>query len=405
MASLPGLFAYWKLTETSGTVADNAQGNAALDGTFTSTPTLAAAAFPVGASVPTFDGATSRVVIPATAFHDAMDWSKGWYLGWGRPTASTLTDDTRRTWIQAHRNSEEQIRIRQHTGDYIYDVSMIFGGDSVSFLWSKGRVNWTLLALVWDIASDYVRLFVDGVMVEEATGLTAPGGNPQDAAHAVIGWANDAFIGGLGHHAFGAGQALTETQINDVYEAAIPNTSEITFAGDSKSTDDNRWSQVILDDLQLATGSIWRERMGRVAAGGLAADTLRQRVQARIPTVIGDPEYVLINVGANDVIGAVVEADWKADLVDIIDQYIAHTAAEIYIAYPWRRTYGAECAAMKTWIDAVIALYGSRVNAGHDENVWMEGGDDGVTMTADGVHYSVVGQTEMVSQWLTILGY
>jgi hypothetical protein len=40
-----------------------------------------------------------------------------------------------------------------------------------------------------------------------------------------------------------------------------------------------------------------------------------------------------------------------------------------------------------------------------DERVWLEGGDDGATMTTDGVHYSSAGQTACAAAWQTVLGY
>lgn len=60
---------------------------------------------------------------------------------------------------------------------------------------------------------------------------------------------------------------------------------------------------------------------------------------------------------------------------------------------------------MAGWIDAIIADYPGRCYAGHDERIWLEGGDNGATMTYDGTHYSAAGQAECVNQWKTILGY
>jgi len=41
---------------------------------------------------------------------------------------------------------------------------------------------------------------------------------------------------------------------------------------------------------------------------------------------------------------------------------------------------------------------------GHDERVWLEGGDDGATMTTDGRHYSAAGQAECAAQWRSVIG-
>lgn len=69
--------------------------------------------------------------------------------------------------------------------------------------------------------------------------------------------------------------------------------------------------------------------------------------------------------------------------------------AQIGVSHVWYRGKTAECAALNGWIDTVLA--DGRLDwtyPGDDESVWLEGGDDGATMTMDGVHYSAAGQTE-----------
>jgi len=67
--------AYWRLGESSGTIADNAEGTAALDGTYANSPTLGVAGALVGDAntAVTFDGTTQVVSVPDDAALDLGD--------------------------------------------------------------------------------------------------------------------------------------------------------------------------------------------------------------------------------------------------------------------------------------------------------------------------------------------
>jgi lysophospholipase L1-like esterase len=118
-------------------------------------------------------------------------------------------------------------------------------------------------------------------------------------------------------------------------------------------------------------------------------------------------KYVVINLGVNDWVSALPnETTWKANYQTIIDA--VHTKwdyAKIYIVKPWSRNHTSDAATVAGWIDALIAANSGVCIAGHDEQGWLEGGDNGVTMTTDGVHYSTAGNAECISQWETVLGF
>jgi lysophospholipase L1-like esterase len=115
----------------------------------------------------------------------------------------------------------------------------------------------------------------------------------------------------------------------------------------------------------------------------------------------------LMNIGANDIRGAGgTEADTKENMQYMINALIAkYTNVKIYIAKPWVHDCTAAANTFAGWIDDLIASNPTTCFAGHDERTWLEGGDDGVTMTLDGVHYSAAGTAEIQSQWRTVLGY
>lgn len=120
----------------------------------------------------------------------------------------------------------------------------------------------------------------------------------------------------------------------------------------------------------------------------------------------GDYQFVLVNYGANDVTaGLPAEATWVANYQSILDKaHVRFPDAQVYVMRPWRRGFGTQSDTLATWIASAI-VGRAWAHLGPDERVWMEGGDDGATMTSDGTHYSTAGDTECAAQWQTVLGY
>lgn len=123
-------------------------------------------------------------------------------------------------------------------------------------------------------------------------------------------------------------------------------------------------------------------------------------------------EYInalLFNLGVNDVsLGLPSQAQWESDLAYILDAF--HTrwpAIKVYVMRPWLQgaPWQAGCNTVAGWIANVVAARSSWASVGPDERVWLEGGDDGASMTEDGIHYSTAGNAECAAQWKTTLGY
>ena len=196
-------------------------------------------------------------------------------------------------------------------------------------------------------------------------------------------------------------------QLTVHYDQFVSTPSWLMVLGDSKSIRTRNWSHNLTRSIENRNGGDWTEYNG--AVGGQTVVTGAAALPAVLTswptdTAAGAYQIALLNWGANDT--ATSETNFKNSLTSVIDQ--VHTkapAAKIYIMYPWRRGYDAQCASMHTWIDAVIATRSAYAYAGPDEAVWMKGADDGATMTSDGTHYSAAGEAEAVVQWLTVLGY
>lgn len=114
----------------------------------------------------------------------------------------------------------------------------------------------------------------------------------------------------------------------------------------------------------------------------------------------------LINLGVNDS-PLPSQATWESDLGVILDGFRAKwPQIRVYVMKPWSSTRPiADYNSMATWIQNVVSARSGWAFEGPDERVWLEGGDNGATMTIDGVHYSAAGNTECAVQWQAVLGY
>lgn len=117
--------------------------------------------------------------------------------------------------------------------------------------------------------------------------------------------------------------------------------------------------------------------------------------------------YLLFNLGVNDVAqGLPSQAVWEANLAYILDAFHAKWPnIQVYVARPWYRANPAGCDTIAGWIANVVTARAGWATLGPDERVWLEGGDDGATMTSDGTHYSAAGLIENAAQWQTVMGY
>lgn len=150
---------------------------------------------------------------------------------------------------------------------------------------------------------------------------------------------------------------------------------------------------------------------GVLARNGETVALARTRIDADLATMLG-PETVnvaqiLFNLGVTSLGTMPPQATFESDYGYLLDAlHTKYPAAIIYCARPWARGYGAAPDTMAGWIATVVAARSPWAQLGHDERVWLEGGDDGATMTTDGVHYTYpLGFATAAAQWMTAMGY
>lgn len=151
-----------------------------------------------------------------------------------------------------------------------------------------------------------------------------------------------------------------------------------------------------------AIANLNNTNVGNNLIGTAAPWSVRSTSQMLVTTIF-------CNWGANDatIVPFPDEATWEAAYESVLD--ILHArfpAATMYLSFPWRRSYDAECATLHGRLLHVIAARSAFVVAGDDEAVWLKGADNGAQNTVDGVHYSApTGANAGASAKFSALGY
>lgn len=294
------------------------------------------------------------------------------------------TDDNN-TWIIRADQAAGNIKLFEKSGGVETQR-----GSTGSFTWSVG-VAWRIMVIQDDVHSK--------VLVNRVSN--------NFNFNVYITYGSSTFnktVTGVKVSGFATGANLRVTPRFVSFPNPKPFTDDIPFLayGDSKTLG-GTWEATLETALETASGREWST--WQIARGGHTVAQMQALIDADLLGLHQNPAHILCNLGANDSSPLPVEATWKANYLYIADAM--HTKwpnALIYIAKAWVQGRDAACDTLATWTDDIVASR-AFLRAGHDERVWLEGGDNGATMTSDGVHYSVAGSAECAAQWQDILGY
>lgn len=150
--------AQWMLNETSGTTADNGEGTAAYDGTYTGGFTLNQAGPAAGIASTTFNGSTGYVTVPYNA---ALHPNATAFECWAKTTAATtqciLDNDNGTAGWYLEFNSAGTIRfvVRTVAGTALTISSAVLPSST-----------WYHIVAVIDKINNYFSLYVNGALVQ-----------------------------------------------------------------------------------------------------------------------------------------------------------------------------------------------------------------------------------------------
>ena len=142
--------------------------------------------------------------------------------------------------------------------------------------------------------------------------------------------------------------------------------------------------------------------------GGRTTASAKAAIDAELAAKTDTPDYILYNLGANDISAMPVQATWQTNALYIWDAM--HTKwpnAKIYVMKVWIRGQNTNADTYDdTWLPTAVALRSSFVflDSALDERVFLKGSDDGNTYTTDGIHPNHAGYVLMAGVWKTALG-
>jgi lysophospholipase L1-like esterase len=419
--ALSGIVSYWPLTESSGTTASNLV-NASLNGTYAGGISLATSDFPKSEPVVKFTDANDGITMPIGSISSAWNWNKGWLMLWVKTDTTLTYDNTTSIAFQIASTLGGTFTLTEtdptqkglHTVRY-----QRAEGANIDYTFSKNsEANWDLIVYNWDATIDTMEMYHNGNLMYSSGkfGATVPTDIISFSLGQVISW-----FGGIGHVAFGAGENITQKQINKIWQYVYPTRKQIFACGDSKAANENDYYiELIADYLTVRGGEIWQENPYRIGVGGYKVDQVYDLLADRLPdidTLEVMPDFILVSGGANDL--AQIEDIVGTPSCDSLCFSIRVTntldllhdkfpSAKIFWTKPYRDDfsdgrYDLAALAMARWIDEIIALpkYSNFFFSGPNENLWFK--PNIATYSDDRVHYNNAGHQAALEEWKTVL--
>ena len=177
-----------------------------------------------------------------------------------------------------------------------------------------------------------------------------------------------------------------------------------TEVGDSK-TAGGCWQSQLNTKLVTRFGAA-TETPTRLATGGWSVSDARNNIDSWLAGTSTVPDVVLFNFGVNDSHQGLSQSTFETNSGYILDQTHAKwPSATLLVARAWASTCtGCSTPIDDTWIPNVLSTRSSFAKNGFDERIWLENGDNGASMTTDGIHYSTAGCTAAATNWDTVIG-
>lgn len=175
------LITYWPMNEPSGTNADNAEGTAARDGTYTGV-TLGQTGIGDGETCPLFDGANDYLDINTASLRSAFDGSELTIVMWIKMfDAGVWTDGTARRMLNISAPGSDNIRFERRTTNNVFRVIYQAGGVNNIRDITMSPTDFFSIVLTVSASADAVKVYKDGTQQGATlTGLGVWDGTPNE---------------------------------------------------------------------------------------------------------------------------------------------------------------------------------------------------------------------------------
>lgn len=405
------IVAYWPLSDAVGTstisdIKNSLPGTVGADMTFGAAGPSAQSRSAVTRSG---TNAAGGIAIYSTGLRDAYNDQELSMACWAKVSAAGIwSDATNRGIFNLRADASNQVAILRTSSLNVVRGSYTAGGtaSSANFT-SSAPTGWIHLALTVSKAADEVKFYVNGSQAGATlTGLGIWAGDLATAVCWIGGYSSLGYWSGdLGHAAIWS-IALTASEVAALASPFDRPYHTFMAIGDSKTANIPNWPDYITGDYSPQVV----HRPLRFATGGWTTQVVKDGIDAALAARDDVPDYVLVNLGANDVNAGDPGAIWKTNTAYIADALRTKwPGVSVYLTKVWRRNTGQQAAgiaAINGYIDDLVAepARAGWLRVGVDEANILEGGDDGATYTSDGVHPTEAGCLLEAEAWRSLLG-
>lgn len=160
------LLAYWPLWEASGSVADNFEGTAARDGSYTGV-TLGQPGIGDGRTSPFFDGVNDYVNVFSGSFRDAFNGQELTIAGWAKVNeASVWSDGAMRQCIRLLVDGNNHLYIRKTTTNNLLGFYYKGGGTAtLAVTTTLSTTSWFHWAMTISKTANEMKAYINGSQV------------------------------------------------------------------------------------------------------------------------------------------------------------------------------------------------------------------------------------------------
>lgn len=398
------LTAYWPINDPNGSSTILDWSGNGRNGTVKADVTLGVAGFSGTAGVRSGSTVSEGVSLYSTSLRDAFNKDELTLAIWFKANSNIWNFSGNKSLFILRADNNNRVYISK-TGT-IPTLSLVYtAGGTIKGVSTTSSLSddWAHAAITVSKANDEVKGYLNGTQIGTTlTGLGTWTGNLANTVCNLFGYSGLGYFEPNGYlsHAAVWNTPLSASEVADLANP-FDGYSPIFFAiGDSKTANSPNWADSITSKYpQIING------YPRYAGGGWTTQNVKDGIDSALSTRNFTPQYALINLGANDVNSNPGEV-WKTNTAYIVDAIKTKWPnIQVYLTKVWRRNTGSQAvniAYINNFIDELVSER-DWLHVGVNEANILEGGDDGITYTSDGVHPNAAGCELEATAWRTTL--
>lgn len=355
-----------------------------------------------------FNGLTGYLDFYSASLNAALNLNESTFSWWVKtPLVGVWSDSTARNFLRINNASGNALDVRKTATANEVQVNLycdpmnLIGTASVT-----PSTGWIHFCLAISKSNNRITLYIDGVSALVSSSFTTAWSGALSSSAVVFGAlskSNQQVWNGCADNLLIYGRELSSSEAAKLatYTPVIESRKSFMAFGDSKvvgqndtqsvfGNGNNGWPTYLAD----VSGMV---QLPRIAVSGRTWATAAAAVDAELALYAYVPDYIFVNIGANDVLALPDQAVIEADIAYVLDALHAkYPSKKIYVDSTWRSGTDSESALLSGYTSNVI-LSRAWAAAGLKESSTLKSTDDGATYYDDGVHYNHAGHVYFAS--------